>query len=381
MKRVLVLLLVLPWFAGCGGGGSSSTPPPALTPVGFLTVTGCAIPENGTTCQATVSWATANAPAATVLVGSNTVGNGANGTAMFAMGIDPVTITLRDGANTLDSYTLNGRCVATADWDGALCEVIGETFTEFAPMDDDGNPITLEIVFYKPLGAGPFPTIVFNHGSTGFGDDPDLFTETFTSAAVAQYFTRRGWVVAFPQRRGRGQSGGLYDEGFTPTRSGYSCVAAETLPGVDRALEDLDAALAYIQGHADVDATEMLSGGFSRGGILALAHAAESPGDYIGAVNFVGGWLGEGCGDHATVNRQTFLRGAPFPGDTLWIYANNDTFYTVAYSQGHFDAFITAGGQGTFEVYTRASGLNGHYIINDRSRWEADLDTYIDNLP
>ncbi len=42
-------------------------------------------------------------------------------------------------------------------------------------------------------------------------------------------------MVAFPQRRGRGQSDGLYDEGFKPDRSSYSCQEDLTLGGAERA--------------------------------------------------------------------------------------------------------------------------------------------------
>jgi len=69
-----------------------------------------------------------------------------------------------------------------------------------------------------PNGVGPFPTLIFHHGSTGRGDAPALFTGTFESPSLARLFNESGWLVAFPQRRGRGASDGLYDEGFEPDR-------------------------------------------------------------------------------------------------------------------------------------------------------------------
>jgi len=56
--------------------------------------------------------------------------------------------------------------------------------------------------------------LLFHHGSTGKGDDPSRFISTVTSPALAKFFNDRGWMVMFPQRRGRGKSDGLYDEGF-----------------------------------------------------------------------------------------------------------------------------------------------------------------------
>jgi hypothetical protein len=108
---------------------------------------------------------------------------------------------------------------------------------------------------------------------------------------------------------------------------------------------------------------------------------ARRPDVYLGAVNFVGGWLGEGCGDHREVNRTLFVEGATFPDDTIWLYANNDSFYSIAYSRSNFDAFTAAGGLGTFRVYTRATGLNGHFLTNDPERWGPDVDAYLAELP
>ena len=109
--------------------------------------------------------------------------------------------------------------------------------------------------------------------------------------------------------------------------------------------------------------------------------SSQRPDVYLGAINFVGGWPGEGCGDYLDVNRTLFVRGASFPDDTLWLYANNDTFYSVEHSQANFDAFTSAGGLGDFNVYTRAPGLNGHFLTNDPQLWGADVQAYLAMLP
>jgi hypothetical protein len=47
-----------------------------------------------------------------------------------------------------------------------------------------------------------------------------------------------------PQRRGRGRSDGLYDEGFSADRrQGYTCDFAKSLSGAERALDDIGAAI------------------------------------------------------------------------------------------------------------------------------------------
>ena len=113
---------------------------------------------------------------------------------------------------------------------------------------EDGRPVRLEAVIFKPDGAGPFPLAVINHGSTGGGRDPAVAKQTWFAADLADFLNARGWMVAFPQRRGRGKSDGLYDEGFSENRKlGYACDTERSLRGADRALSDIDAAIAALR--------------------------------------------------------------------------------------------------------------------------------------
>lgn len=79
------------------------------------------------------------------------------------------------------------------------------------PMEG-GKPARLEVALLAPRGPGPFPLLVFNRGSTGMGRDPAPFRHTFQVFGLADFFVARGWMVAFPQRRGRGRSDSLYDD-------------------------------------------------------------------------------------------------------------------------------------------------------------------------
>lgn len=372
--------LVVLGLAACGGGGGGSD---ISAPSGSLTIASCEVPAGQATCPGSISWTTQNAEAPALVVDGVTLSEQASGTVNLDLPGDFIDAVLVDGARTLDSVTFRGVCESASAWDGAVCTVYSVRLDERIPTTflENGAPVELEVVIFKPFGSGPFPTVMFNHGSTGDGSDPSLFTVTTYSETVAKFFTDRGWMVAFPQRRGRGQSDGLYDEGFNANRTFYSCDREITLAGAERALDDLDAAVDWLRIHTDVDTTRMLVSGASRGGVLALVHAARRPDVYLGAINFVGGWLGEGCGDYAVVNRTLFEGGAMFPGESIWLYGNNDSFYSVAHSQANFDAFTISGGQASFNVYTRAQGLNGHFLTSDPHLWGTNVDAYIADLP
>lgn len=379
----LLALLVAGLLPACGGGGSGGGPAPVPPVSGSVSFTSCTVPAGQSSCQGSVSWTTANATTPQVTLDGTVLSTQASGTEAVSLPGDFIDLVLTNGTTTLDSVTFRGVCETASAWDGAACTTYSIRLDERAttPFVENGQPVELEVVLFKPFGQGPFPTVMFNHGSTGDGSDPSLFTITTLSEPVAQFFTDRGWMVAFPQRRGRGQSDGLYDEGFNPARTFYSCETDISLAGAERALDDLDAAVDWLRNRADVDTTRMLSSGASRGGVLSLVHLARRPDVYVGAVNFVGGWTGEGCGDFAQINSTLFIEAASFPDDTLWLYGNNDSFYSIAHSQANFDAYTNAGGLGTFNVYTRAPGLNGHFLTNDPPLWGADVDAYLSQLP
>src|SRR4051812_11417423 len=119
--------------------------------------------------------------------------------------------------------------------------------TTMVPVLLDDQTVNLETRIYRPDGEGPFPTFVFNHGSAGNGRDPDVFAQPIDFPALSRFFVARGWVVVIPARRGRGTSEGIDDEGFAPDRSrGYSCDPARAIPGAERGLRDVEAAMSAI---------------------------------------------------------------------------------------------------------------------------------------
>lgn len=246
------------------------------------------------------------------------------------------------------------------------------------PWTEGGQPLKLEMVTYRPLGVvGPFPTVILNHGSTGNGDKPEWFTFTWTSPDLARYFLDKGWQVMFPQRRGRGKSDGLYDEGFEKDRSRYACQPELSLPGLERAMADLDVVVAHLQTRSDVDMKRLLIGGVSRGGILSTVYAGTRATPFLGVLNFVGGWVGDRCLYADRINTATFQRAATFTKPMLWLYGDKDPFYSLKHSRQNFDAFVAAGGQGRLLVLEPPVGQSGHSLHTYRTLWQAAADDYL----
>jgi dienelactone hydrolase len=246
------------------------------------------------------------------------------------------------------------------------------------PVTVDGEQVKLAVITYKPEGNGPFPTLIFHHGSTGRGNDPLLFPKPYDPAALAGWFKARGWAVILPSRRGRGGSEGRYDEGFAIDRAqGYSCDPTLSLPGADRALRDIDAVTPVLLAQPFVDRSRFVVGGQSRGGVLTVAWAGLHPEMPHAAINFVGGWMGEGCPNAGQINTTLFRKGAAFPQPILWLYGDHDPYYSLAHSRSNFAAFQAAGGKGTFDEFTPPAGVIGHFISGFPALWGDTVGDYL----
>ena len=246
------------------------------------------------------------------------------------------------------------------------------------PATVDGESVKLATIIYRPDGAGPFPTAIFHHGSTGRGNDPSRFSRLQDPTALAEWLVARGWVVVAPSRRGRGGSEGLYDEGFAEDRSrGYTCDEGRTVAGADRALRDVEAASEAILALPFVDRTRLLVGGYSRGGILSVAWPGRSSIKPRAIVNFVGGWLAADCPTALNVNRSLMNRGAAYGEPSLWLYGDRDPYYPLSHTKAVFEAFRSAGGKGEYHDYVPVDGTSGHNIILSPQLWDMTLRTYL----
>ena len=233
---------------------------------------------------------------------------------------------------------------------------------------------------FRPAGTGPFPLAVVNHGSTGRGNDPRLFRQTFIAPMLAEFLTHAAGWPPFPSGAAGAGPTVCTTRASTPTgQQGYTCATKRTLAGADRALEDVRCGHCGAAKRPDVRPGPVLLLGQSRGGALSVAYAGRHPGKVRGVVNFVGGWIGDGCRNAIAVNRTLMNRGARFPRPMLWLYGRNDPFYPLDHSRGNFEAFRAAGGKGRFFGF-RVPGGNGHGVMQFPRLWAAEVDRYLGEL-
>jgi dienelactone hydrolase len=279
----------------------------------------------------------------------------------------------RAAMTRMDLATLTRRD-AVVPWSPGTSELL-ET-----DLRDDRNPIRLETVMFRPSGSGPFPLAVFNHGSTGRSPSPELLKQTWVSLEVADFLNKRGWLVAFPQRRGRGKSDGFCDEELgRPGKVKLACNADTAMADADRALTDIDAAIAVLRRRPDVAPGPVLIGGHSHGGVLSIAYAGMHPEQTLGVVNFVGGWSSEGCVNSESINQALFVRGVRYDRPTIWLYGQGDHFYSIDHSRKNFAAFENGGGHGKFLVFDKPADI-GHNVIHYPELWATAVEEYLGSL-
>jgi carboxymethylenebutenolidase len=135
---------------------------------------------------------------------------------------------------------------------------------------------------YKPQGSGPWPALIWNHGSER---NPDPRRQFDTVAAI---FVPAGYVVFAPVRRGHGVSEGNYIVDETQSalkqqgREASLRLAVQLLESEQ--LIDQLAGLGYVKQLPFVDSQRLAVAGCSYGGIGTLL-GAESGAGYRAAVS------------------------------------------------------------------------------------------------
>jgi dipeptidyl aminopeptidase/acylaminoacyl peptidase len=135
--------------------------------------------------------------------------------------------------------------------------------------------LALKGFVWKPEGPGPFPAIVWNHGSERLPGTVD---------SVAPYFVSRGYIFFVPHRRGQGRSPGAYimdqlNAAISPEQRSRMLVSLNEVH-----LQDQLAALTYLRSLPYVDQNRLVVMGASFGGIQTLL-AVERRSGYRVAIN------------------------------------------------------------------------------------------------
>lgn len=244
--------------------------------------------------------------------------------------------------------------------------------------------LRLKGLLWQPAGHGPFPAVLFNHGSwptnTRSGRPArEIFEQ---AAALGPVFARHGFVFLFLFRRGAGLSvsqgvsaADLLDMEFAANgQEARNRTQLRLLEGNE--LTDALAGLAFLRALPKVDPRRIAVAGHSFGGSLTLL-VAERDTSLIAAVDFAGA---AGSWDRSPQLRARLLKAvgaATMP--LFFIHAAND--YSVAPGKALAAERHRLAKPYRIKIYPAfgTTTSEGHNLVDfSVSAWESDVFTFLD---
>jgi dienelactone hydrolase len=251
-------------------------------------------------------------------------------------------------------------------------------------------PVTLPTIAYvvRPVGNGPFPLVVMNHGVSLNQRERGFFPIVeFRDAAM--WFARRGYMVVAPS--GSGYGAAALDE---PERGLYSSFYSKIGTCNNPNFHDAGLAVALLdkwiidymigQKYAVPDSTIVI--GQSAGGWGAIALSSQNLPSVKAIITFaagrggrVGGKPNNNCAPDKLVEATAaFGQSARTP--MLWIYIENDTFFGPDLSRRMHAAYTGAGGNAEYHLMP-PFGSDGHFFIDSPDaipQWSPLVSQFLD---
>jgi dienelactone hydrolase len=233
---------------------------------------------------------------------------------------------------------------------------------------------TLRGALYLPAGEGPFPVILYAHGGAAGSWSNTAFE------VVAPHFTRRGWAVFAPYRRGQGLSrdAGPYagDEIAEARSAGGTDRAQERLAGLlaGEHMDDQSQAFAWLSRQPFADRRRIAAMGNSFGGIIALLGSERF--ELCAAVDAAGGaesW-GRSPALRALMTQAAHRARAP----VLFIQARND--FDTSPSRILHAAMVRAGKPAELRLYPPfgSTARDGHaFAYEGVSTWAGHAHAFL----
>jgi pimeloyl-ACP methyl ester carboxylesterase len=224
-----------------------------------------------------------------------------------------------------------------------------------APVANGVQRVMIDLTVLRPEGAGPFPIVVLSHGSPRSPEDRRREGRQ-RLIAQARPFLEMGFAVVVPTRRGYGESGGEWSEGYGACDDpDYYSAGLETA-------RDMRAAVDAIRREPWVDARRVVLAGQSAGGFGSVAASSRPFEGLIAVINFAGGRGSLGpdrvCGEERLVEAMSRYGGAA-RAPALWLYSVNDHYFGPALARRMHRAFVRSGGAAEL-VEAPATGFDGH---------------------
>ena len=248
--------------------------------------------------------------------------------------------------------------------------------TPYEVIHFSSGKLTLGGELFKPKGEGPFPALLYNHGSA------EGMLSDAASTAMGPLYAAKGWVYFMPYRRGQGLSAnaGLYigDQIAAAEKAGGHDAAVKTMIELMRGdhLSDQLASLAWLKQQKFVQSNRIAVAGQSFGGIETILGAASYP--FCAAVDASGGAM---SWKEAPALQEVMKQNARSSKSPIFFFqAEND--YTLEPSQVLYKEMLASGKTADIKIYPPYGKTNfdGHsFTWLGSSVWFNDVFGFIQN--
>jgi dienelactone hydrolase len=250
-----------------------------------------------------------------------------------------------------------------------------------------GADVRMMTGIFRPPGDGPFPVLVYSHGRSSTEAERRNTRLPDGHSSYLRYWLKRGFVVVAPIRPGYGETGGPDREASGVRYDVFgNCWG---WPDFDRsasaAATALHTVIGWIYQQPWADSKRIVLAGTSMGGLASIATAATNPDGIAATINFAGGTGGSGarspqhsCGSDA-IRALMSRYGKTTRVPSLWLYAENDSFWGADWPRAWHRAFANGGSRTRFVLTEAVPHADGHQLFaRGTALWKRDVDGFLD---
>jgi carboxymethylenebutenolidase len=243
--------------------------------------------------------------------------------------------------------------------------------------------LRLKAMLWIPDGTGPFPAVLFSHGSGGADADHTAgLPMTDAAETLGAIFTKHGYAFLYPFRRGHGPSadqGPFMQDLLQREEAARGKEARQHLQFILATTDHLDdvlAALSFLETAPRIDAHRLALSGHSFGGQLTLL-AAERDSTVRAVVTFA---AAAGSWDRSPELRERLLTAVrKTAAPIMLIHAEND--YSTAAGQALAEELERQHRPHVLKIYPRVGQTpeDGHNMLYEAiPEWEGDVFKFLD---
>ncbi len=254
-----------------------------------------------------------------------------------------------------------------------------ETTYSIPVIESGGHTRMLETRVCFPKSSQAARVVILNHGSPPSAKDRPFVEAYHCDSEAPQWFLAKGYIVMSPLRRGYGATGGSWEEKYG------GCDNPDYVRAGLETARDIKAAVDFVPKLPNAKPDQITVVGQSAGGWGVIALNSVEHSHVTALINMAGGRGGhhgpnadQNCApDKLAAAAAQFGKTSNTP--MIWIYSENDSFFSPIISKSLYEAFSKSGGKAQF-ILKPPFKNDGHSEFSAKGGtqvWGKDVELYL----